>query len=103
MLKTNGHKRPMSSWPRRSRLTQSGTLGDRQWRALLDRHDEAVRQQIVRFRGRAVKSLGDWFLATFDGPARAARCTSAIVGAVQPLGQPSVGWIPAIESEWDPR
>ena len=88
----------MSSWRRRSRLTQSGTLGDRQWRALLDRHDEAVRQQIVRFRGRAVKSLGDGFLATFDGPG-----ASAIVGALQPLGQPSVGWTSAIESEWDPR
>ena len=93
----------MSSWRRRSRLTQSGTLGDRQWRALFDRHDEAVRQQIVRFRGRAVKSLGDGFLATFDGPARAARWGSAIVGALQPLGQPSVGWTSAIESEWDPR
>jgi hypothetical protein len=49
-----------------------------------------------------VKSLGDGFLATFDGPARGAR-PSAIVGALQPLGQPSVGWTPAIEPEWDPR
>ena len=61
-------------------------LGDRQWRALLDRHDAAVRTQIGRFRGHEVKSLGDGFLATFDGPARAVRCAAAIAGSVQPLG-----------------
>ena len=31
-----------------------------------------------RFRGRAVKTMGDGFLATFDGPARAIRCATAI-------------------------
>src|ERR1700730_6646895 len=56
-------------------------LGDRQWRALLERHDEAVRTQIGRFRGHEVKSLGDGFLATFDGPARAGRCAAAIAGS----------------------
>jgi hypothetical protein len=65
---------------------RSAELGDRQWRALLDRHDEAVRTQIGRFRGHEVKSLGDGFLATFDGPARAVRCAAAIAGTVQPLG-----------------
>ena len=65
---------------------RAAELGDRQWRALLDRHDAAVRQQIGRFRGREVKQLGDGFLATFDGPARAVRCAAAINGAVQPLG-----------------
>jgi len=61
-------------------------LGDRQWRALLDRHDEAVRQQLARFRGHEVKNLGDGFMATFDGPARAVRCASAIIASVEPLG-----------------
>jgi class 3 adenylate cyclase len=65
---------------------RAAELGDRQWRALLGRHDEAVRQQIGRFRGHEVKSLGDGFLATFDGPARAVRCAAAIAGSVQPLG-----------------
>jgi class 3 adenylate cyclase len=32
----------------------------------------------MRFRGRAVKKMGDGFLATFDGPARAIRCATAI-------------------------
>jgi class 3 adenylate cyclase len=61
-------------------------LGDREWGALLDRHYAAVRQQIGRFRGREVRTMGDGFLATFDGPARAVRCASAISQTVQPLG-----------------
>lgn len=65
---------------------RAAELGDRQWRALLDRHDTAVRTQIGRFRGHEVKNLGDGFLATFDGPARAVRCAAAIAGSVQPLG-----------------
>ena len=65
---------------------RAAELGDRQWRALLDRHDETVRQQLVRFRGQEVKNLGDGFLATFDGPARAVRCASAIAETVRPLG-----------------
>jgi class 3 adenylate cyclase len=65
---------------------RAAELGDRQWRALLDRHDAAVREQLARFRGREVKSLGDGFLATFDGPARAVRCARAIGETVQPLG-----------------
>ena len=65
---------------------RAAELGDRQWRALLDGHDAAVRQQLLRFRGREVKNLGDGFMATFDGPARAVRCAAAISDAVQPLG-----------------
>ena len=53
---------------------------------LLDRHDETVRQQITRFRGHEIKNLGDGFLATFGGPARAVRCAAAISESVQPLG-----------------
>jgi class 3 adenylate cyclase len=53
-------------------------LGDRRWRDLLERHDDVVRQQLTIHRGREVKTMGDGFLATFDGPARAIRCASAI-------------------------
>jgi class 3 adenylate cyclase len=60
-------------------------LGDRRWRELLDRHDRVLRQEIARFRGREVKTLGDGFLATFDGPARAVRCGTSIVEAVRAL------------------
>jgi class 3 adenylate cyclase len=61
-------------------------LGDGAWRALLARHDELSRAQLARFRGRAVKSLGDGFLATFDGPARAIRCALELRDAVRELG-----------------
>src|SRR3954462_9159753 len=57
---------------------QLATLGDQAWRVLLDRHDAMVRAQLDRFRGRAVNTTGDGFLATFDGPARAVRCAEAI-------------------------
>ena len=65
---------------------RASELGDRQWRTLLDRHDETVRQQLQRFRGNEVKNLGDGFMATFDGPARAVRCAAAISDSVRPLG-----------------
>jgi pimeloyl-ACP methyl ester carboxylesterase len=46
-------------------------LGDRGWRELLASYEAASRRELVRFRGREVKALGDGLLATFDGPARA--------------------------------
>ena len=61
-------------------------LGDRDWRVLRERHDDAVRQELSRFRGHEVKTLGDGFLATFDGPARAIRWAAAIADRVRPLG-----------------
>jgi class 3 adenylate cyclase len=65
---------------------RAAELGDRHWRSLLDRHDNAVRQQLARFRGQEVKNLGDGFMATFDGPARAVRCATAISDTVKQLG-----------------
>ncbi len=61
-------------------------LGDRRWRQLLNEHDEIVRNELKRSRGREVKSLGDGFLATFDGPARAVHCSISIIQAMKPLG-----------------
>jgi class 3 adenylate cyclase/pimeloyl-ACP methyl ester carboxylesterase len=53
-------------------------LGDQSWRDLSATHEREVRAELARFRGREVKTMGDGFLATFDGPARAIRCASAI-------------------------
>jgi class 3 adenylate cyclase/pimeloyl-ACP methyl ester carboxylesterase len=62
-------------------------VGDGRWRDLLAQHDEAVREQLARFGGRAVKTVGDGFLATFDGPpSRALRCALAINAAAGDLG-----------------
>jgi class 3 adenylate cyclase len=57
---------------------RAAQIGDRQWRDLLDRHDQSVRSQIERFRGREVKTLGDGFVATFESPRRAIECASAV-------------------------
>ena len=61
-------------------------LGDRRWRGLLEQHDQIIRDELSRYRGREIKTLGDGFLATFDGPARAVRCAAAIAEAVRALG-----------------
>jgi len=61
-------------------------MGDRAWRELLQRHDDLVRRELVRHRGKEVKHTGDGFLATFDGPARGIRCASAISEGMRVLG-----------------
>jgi class 3 adenylate cyclase len=60
--------------------------GDSRWRELLAEHDRVTRREIARERGRAVKSTGDGFLATFDGPARAIRAARNTRDAVAELG-----------------
>ncbi len=57
---------------------RAAQLGDRRWRDLLERHDQRVRTQIERFRGREVNTVGDGFVATFDSPGRAIECALAI-------------------------
>ena len=64
--------------------SQAVALGDRDWRELLNRHDEAIRRELTRFRGIMVKGTGDGALATFDGPARAIQCAAAIRAALLP-------------------
>jgi pimeloyl-ACP methyl ester carboxylesterase len=53
-------------------------LGDRRWHRMLEQHNKVVRANLARFRGREVKTTGDGFLASFDGPARAIRAAHAI-------------------------
>ena len=67
--------------------TETATaLGDQRWRDLLDRHNTIVRRNIARFRGREANTTGDGFLITFDGPARAIRCATAIADELRPVG-----------------
>jgi class 3 adenylate cyclase len=65
---------------------RAGELGDRRWSDLLQRHDELVRRQLDRWQGKEIKTTGDGFLATFDGPARAIRCAKSIAYEVNSLG-----------------
>jgi class 3 adenylate cyclase len=60
--------------------------GDSRWLELLDRHNWVVRCELDRFGGREVKTIGDGFVATFDGPARAVLCAQAIAAGVRRLG-----------------
>ena len=61
-------------------------LGDSRWRDLLERHDTTVRRELAVHRGREVKTMGDGFFATFDGPARAIRCACAIRDELRQTG-----------------
>ena len=61
-------------------------LGDVAWRALLSSHFEATRAQIHHHRGLEVKTAGDGFLATFDGPAQALACASGVCGVARRQG-----------------
>jgi class 3 adenylate cyclase len=65
---------------------RAAELGDRAWRELLQKHHETVRSQLGRFRGQEMDTAGDGFFATFDGPARAIRCASAIQAGTRDLG-----------------
>jgi class 3 adenylate cyclase len=65
---------------------KAAELGDAKWRQLLEAQQRAVRGELERHRGREVKSTGDGFLATFDGPARAVRCGEAVVDCVRRIG-----------------
>jgi pimeloyl-ACP methyl ester carboxylesterase len=65
---------------------RAATLGDRQWRGLLDRHHAMVRRELAAFRGREIDTAGDGFLASFDGPARAIRAARTITDKVKLMG-----------------
>jgi class 3 adenylate cyclase len=65
---------------------RAAALGDAPWRELMAAHDELVRSELERHRGREVKTMGDGFLATFDGPARGIRCARGIANQVGTLG-----------------
>jgi class 3 adenylate cyclase len=57
-------------------------LGDAAWRRLLHQHNQVMRTELDRYRGREMGTTGDGFLALFDGAARAVRCAKAMIDAV---------------------
>jgi class 3 adenylate cyclase len=65
---------------------RAAELGDRRWKRLLGEHQEVVRELLGRYGGREIKTTGDGFLATFDGPTRAVECARAIVADAAALG-----------------
>lgn len=65
---------------------RAAELGDTGWRSVLERHDELSRRLVRSHGGRPVKSTGDGFLATFDGPARGVQCARELCTEVRELG-----------------
>jgi pimeloyl-ACP methyl ester carboxylesterase/class 3 adenylate cyclase len=65
---------------------RAAELGDRRWTELLAQHHRIVRSELDRHRGKVVRIEGDGTLSTFDGPARAVNCATAIRRALAPLG-----------------
>jgi class 3 adenylate cyclase len=65
---------------------RAAQLGDQRWRSLLDSHDNAIRAQLRRFRGREINTTGDGFVASFDSPGRAIRCAREILDTTADLG-----------------
>ena len=61
-------------------------MGDKAWRGLLARQEEATRRELKRFGGREIGTAGDGFLAIFDRPAQAISCAESIVKEVKTLG-----------------
>ena len=68
-----------------SSTERAAEIGDRNWRDVLDRHDELVRKLLSEHGGREIKTTGDGFLALFDAPTRAIRCALAIRDELRPL------------------
>jgi class 3 adenylate cyclase len=66
--------------------SRAAQLGDDRWREILTRYYALVERNIKHFRGRQVNRTGDGVFASFDGPARAIRCSLAIGDAAEPLG-----------------
>jgi class 3 adenylate cyclase len=65
---------------------RAAALGDRDWKSLLDRHDEALRDVLARHGGVEVTTTGDGMVSTFDSPARAVRCASDMIEAARTTG-----------------
>jgi class 3 adenylate cyclase len=65
---------------------RAAEMGDRRWAELLEAHHQLMRGQFPRFGGQEVKTIGDGFLVTFDGPARGVRCALATIVANREIG-----------------
>jgi class 3 adenylate cyclase len=63
----------------------ASTLGDHRWRTVLDHFETIAIREIGRFRGKLIDTAGDGLLATFDGPARAIECGTAIRDGLRTL------------------
>jgi class 3 adenylate cyclase len=66
--------------------TRQAELGDREWKRLVESHNQIVRRNLARQGGREQDTAGDGFYAVFDGPARAIECARTVIAELNPLG-----------------
>jgi pimeloyl-ACP methyl ester carboxylesterase len=64
----------------------AAATGDERWRAVLHRFGEITTELTQQFGGTVVKSTGDGYLATFEGPTQAIRCAEALRAEAETLG-----------------
>lgn len=64
---------------------RAASMGDRDWRSLLDRHDRIVRQKVAAFGGQTINTTGDGFITSFTGPTRAIQCAEELQSDIASL------------------
>jgi class 3 adenylate cyclase len=67
---------------------RSAELGGSAWKRALEDHLAATRRSFAHHGGREISTAGDGFLATFDGPAAAARCAVEVAMEAEAMGLP---------------
>jgi pimeloyl-ACP methyl ester carboxylesterase/class 3 adenylate cyclase len=65
---------------------RAAAAGDERWRAVLHRFGEITAELTERSGGTVVKSTGDGYLVTFEGPTQAIRCAEALRAEAETLG-----------------
>lgn len=65
---------------------KAARLGDARWTQVMNHYYAAARKELKTLRGKEVVTTGDGLLATFEAPAAAIRCATAIREAVRTLG-----------------
>jgi class 3 adenylate cyclase len=65
---------------------KAARLGDARWTKVMNHYYAAVRRELKTSRGKEVVTTGDGLLATFEAPAAAVRCATAIREAMHTLG-----------------
>ena len=65
---------------------KAARLGDARWTQVMKHYYAAARKELKTWRGKEVVTTGDGLLATFEAPAGAIPCATAIRAAVRTLG-----------------
>jgi DNA-binding NarL/FixJ family response regulator len=76
-------------------------VGDRAWGELVSAHERATRDELDRFGGAEINTVGDGFLAAFETPAQAIGSAFALMARLDRLGLTIRAGIHTGEVEYD--